>query len=362
MRCKHQGRLLRTEACATCEGAVALKVYSCDQFGECTIAGKALHGRPVCASCPQRIAVDAPAHEPPPPVELPALAAGAIPEWTFITSAMLAQHSLELVQYVPADCRGIAGVARSGLASATLLAATLNLPLWELSGQHGLRPIGSGSRTSGLTRQSGPLFVIDDSAYSGAAARNARKALLRENAILAAVYCRPEAASAVDCYARLLPSPHLFEWNLFNNGIVHGNASDPRLRGGIGFDFDGVLCEECPVDDQNHGKYSEWLQNARPRSIARLTDLPLIATARITRYESETRDWLRRWNIRPRRLDLFPAKENRRTPEQVAQHKAAAAQASRVSIFVESSGWQARRIHKLTGLPVICTDEGVVHR
>lgn len=359
--CEKRGRQLRTENCQTCKGKVAIKVFECDAYGECVLGTKPFKGRPNChGGCAGfksgQVSGASPEH-----IRLPVLAK-RIPEWTFITNVMHSHHATELIQYVPSDCKGIVGVSRSGLLAATIIATTLNLPLWELSGIHGLRPLGSGSRTNGLTRPSGPLFVVDDSAYSGLAARNARKAMKGQNAIFAVVYTRPEVAHNVDYYARQLPSPHLFEWNLFNNGIVHGNASDPRLRGGIGFDMDGVICEECSVNDQDHEAYRKWILNARPRSIPRLTDIPMLATARIPSYEKETRAWLSRWNIRPQKLALYPAAVNDRSYQQVADHKAKAVKEAGVSIFVESSEVQARLISKQAQIPVICTDTGEVYR
>lgn len=355
--CIHRGQELRREECDTCKGKVLKKVYECSQYGECVLGPKPYKQIQNCGrKCPS-YTQDLKAER-----ALPAVVPNRIPEWTFITNQMHAQHATELIRYVPHNCTGIVGISRSGLPAATIIATTLNLPLWELSGRYGLRQLGSGSRTSGLTRKKGPFFVIDDSAYSGLAARNARKALHREDAILAVVYCRPEVKGVVDCYARLLSSPHFFEWNLFNNGIVHGNASDPRLRGGIGFDMDGVICEECPVNDQNDAAYRQWINTAAPRSIPRLIDIPLLATARIPSYEKETKAWLKRWNIRPRKLALYPAAVNRRSYQQVANHKAKAAKEAGVSVFVESSEVQARLIAKQAQIPVICTDTGEVYR
>lgn len=48
--CVHRGDVLRLEECATCAGAVQLKVFACVRHGACT-PGKPLPPAACCASC-----------------------------------------------------------------------------------------------------------------------------------------------------------------------------------------------------------------------------------------------------------------------------------------------------------------------
>ena len=48
--CVHRGEQTRTVGCATCGGAVAIKVFACSEFGECTIAKK-IGNLAVCQGC-----------------------------------------------------------------------------------------------------------------------------------------------------------------------------------------------------------------------------------------------------------------------------------------------------------------------
>lgn len=359
-KCIYLGKRLRTELCPSCKGQVRMHVHACDKFGECVLGQKELKGRPACGTCPERVStIDAGIPLPQPmPIQLP--------RWTWVSNLMHAQHASELIKYVPSSCQGIVGIARSGLFAATLMATTLNLPLFELSGQNKLRAVGSGSRTNGLTRHNrGPLFVVDDSVYGGHAMNNAKRALRYEGFefLFAAVYVQPHVKHVVNYYSRLLPSPHLFEWNIFNNGIVHGNASDPVLRGGVGFDIDGVICEECPVSDLDTNAYRMWLKRAMPRSIPRLTDVPVLATGRIELFREETMEWMRRWNVRPRHLEMFQAESNsdpKRTSRAVAEHKAEQVKRHGLSLFIESDEYQARVINQIARKPVVCTSTGKV--
>lgn len=53
--CAHRGRLLRTESCAGCRGAVLIKVFACTVHGACTLV-KALVGVAPCSGCPDFVA------------------------------------------------------------------------------------------------------------------------------------------------------------------------------------------------------------------------------------------------------------------------------------------------------------------
>lgn len=49
--CVHRGDAAGEVLCPSCQGRVALKVFSCAKHGECTLA-KAAPGKPCCATCP----------------------------------------------------------------------------------------------------------------------------------------------------------------------------------------------------------------------------------------------------------------------------------------------------------------------
>ena len=77
----------------------------------------------------------------------------------------------ELASRLPADIVAVAGIPRSGMIPASMLAALLHLPLYEVNQEAGLRPSGHGHRLEESSATTGPLLVIDDSVYGGVAMR-----------------------------------------------------------------------------------------------------------------------------------------------------------------------------------------------
>jgi phosphoribosyl transferase-like protein len=267
-------------------------------------------------------------------------------EW--ITTAQLAVDSVQLAGLLPADTARIVGIPRSGMIPASIIAAHLHLPLWELTESGHFRRLTGGSR--GFIVPSGPTVVIDDTVYGGGSMRRARDSLRGQPANFAAVYVRPDRAGEVDVYARTLDHrSHLLEWNFFNN---HGLAA-----GGLAFDFDGILCHDPPLADADGGagleRYRQWLIEARPLWLPRAQPVRLIVTARLERFRAETERWLARWNVRFERLEMCPARCASDRGD-VAAWKAQHYRESATAFFVESDPGQAARIHELTGKQVIC--------
>lgn len=244
-----------------------------------------------------------------------------------------------LLPQLPPDLAGIVGVPRSGMLPASILATMLHMPLFALDGQ--LHPVGHGVR--GVARRDGPLLVVDDTVYAGGAMKRARAAMGRRQAVYAAVYVRPQARRTVDLAGRELPCPHLLAWNLFNCGVLTGNALNPMFRKGVASDFDGIFCH----DEESGGK------PGAPYMLPRRAPIPLIVTGRRERYRAATEAWLRQWGAQWRRIEFLPD-DAPSGIESAAAHKARHFAASGCGFYVESCPKQAEMIAKLSRLPVIC--------
>lgn len=298
------------------------------------------------------------------PVARPAPPAGRI-EW--IRTSRMVADALRLVPALPPSLAGVAGIPRSGMIPATVLATHLHLPLFELTDRGRLNRLGHGSRGYGFgfpaADEKAPLLVVDDTLYSGRAMRRTRNLLRHRPSILAVVYARPEAVQAVDLYASALPSPHVLEWNWANNGTLAGNATDPIYGRGIACDFDGILCLDPTVPDSDTPegleRYRRWLESARPLYLPRCAPVPLILTARLERFRPETEAWLKRWGFRWKRLVMHPA-DLPSARGDVAAWKAREYAASGCGFYAESDPGQAERIWRLSGKPVICPAAGRV--
>lgn len=348
--CIHEGAVVRP--CKTCGGGESHHVRACGIHGECTRYPTADRAIAVCRSCQDYATAEASsggnaacAGIP----HTPRVALGRLDQkYTWVSTAQLVSDSVTLAGLVPEDAAGIVGVPRSGLLAATVIATHLHLPLFSLE-PSGLRAIAGGSRGDTLRRAAGPLVVVDDTVYGGGAMRRARAKLAGRHAVYAAVYVRPEASAAVDFAARLLPSPHLLEWNFANNGPASGRSANPVYGRGVAFDLDGILCH----DAESGGPIGT------PYLPARQHPIPLIATGRAEATRPQTEAWLTRQGIRFERLEMLPDTVAL-TADSAAWHKARHYKASGCGFFVESCPTQASLIHYRTGKPVICPRAGKV--
>ncbi len=242
------------------------------------------------------------------------------PDASFVSSAQLQNDVKELVGKLPADITAIAGVARSGLAVATMVSMYLHLPMLTIRQTIGdVQQTGNGWRLGGskhVNPQKQKVAVIDDTVMTGNSLTAIRPVLEREfgDYVTATVYCNPSAARKPDIWVRDLPSPHLLEWNLFNS------VFSPNLA----LDFDGILCHDCPPGSDDDGsKYLEFIRTAKPLYVPKKCAVPLIITARIEKYRSETQQWLDRHRIKVRQLIMHPASNLReRQRDDIAAWKA----------------------------------------
>jgi len=280
-------------------------------------------------------------------------------DFRFVTSQQL-QHDIKtLISKLPSDIDVIAGVARSGLSVATMVAMYLHLPMVTIrQNLHDIIDTGNGWRLGGTKhiKPHGKVLVIDDTVMTGNSLK-AIKPLVEKHFkshIFAAVYVNPAAKMKPHVWAVNLPWPHLLEWNLFNSVISPS----------IAVDFDGILCHDCPPGSDDDGrKYLNFIQNAPPLYTPRRNPIPLIVTARIEKYRSETEAWLKKWRINYNKLIMHPAgslreRERDDIPRYKAMHYAEWANNHKAMpgpiLFIESEDWQAKRIAEISNKRVIC--------
>jgi adenine/guanine phosphoribosyltransferase-like PRPP-binding protein len=275
----------------------------------------------------------------------------------YITAAQLAADTLSLVPRLPPDITAVAGVARSGLHPATLLAMTLHVPLLVIrQRQNDWVSASNGWRLDeGAPKSVGKILVVDDTTMTGNSLRRNKQTLekMPGEKLFAAVYVNPAAVAKPDLWVRDLPWPHLLEWNLFNSVLLDSFA----------LDFDGILCEECPAADDDDGpRYERFLAEARPLHLVRKRPVKLVVTARLEKYRAQTLAWLARWKIRVSRLVMGPwATKAERARHDVAAFKASeferfltGAGGIKPRMFIESDPRQAERIAQLASGLVVC--------
>lgn len=278
----------------------------------------------------------------------------------FVKSSQFQQDILNLIAKIPPDVTAVAGVARSGLSAATMLSMYLHLPMVTIRQTMGdVVQTGNGWRLGGskhVNPKTEKVLVVDDTVMTGNSLRAIRPLVDREfgKTVYAAVYVNPNASLKPDIWSVDLPWPHILEWNAFNSILSPTSAMD----------FDGILCHDCePWMDDDGINYLTFIRNARPLYTPRRCPIPLIVTARIEKYRSETEAWLRKHGITWHRLEMHPAatlaeRQRDNIAAYKARHYAAWAKSFTARpgphIFFESEDKQARQITLRTGLLTIC--------
>jgi hypothetical protein len=201
------------------------------------------------------------------------------------------------------------------------------------------------------------VLLVDDTTATGkemaACVPLVREAYPEARITRAVVYASPGALGGVDLCHATYPGAHYLEWNWCNAG--HGT--------GCVYDFDGILCEECPPGDDDDGpRYAAFLRDARPLYLPRRTPIHTIVTGRHARYEAETRAWLARWGVEVRHLVMRDWDVDPGVPwhEQHGRHKARHFERSGLGLFAESCPLQAEVIARETGKAVLCPAAGRV--
>jgi hypothetical protein len=263
----------------------------------------------------------------------------------FVSWEQLNADTHKLFQMILAnhpDVSGIAGVPRSGMRVASDLALRLGVPLYEASVQHGMRKIGNGLRLaqSGFHgvrhNHSGPIVLVDDSVCSGYAYDRLVETHpeLRKHPFYA-VYAASPGRKNLTGFAVEKELPHYFAWNFFGNGNILAGEN-------VGTDMDGVLCDDCPIADDDDGeRYLKWMLSVKPMNVCRDFEIPFIVTARREPYRAETVAWLARHGVRYKNLIMYPGTHEERSRDDIAAWKAEQTKAFYMWVFVESSYQQA---------------------
>jgi orotate phosphoribosyltransferase len=275
------------------------------------------------------------------------------------TVAQLDDAVVSWLADLPRDIDIVAGVPRSGLLVANLLALHLNIPMTDVAGLVEGRVIQAGARFKGsdprqfLTRPR-HVLVVDDSVCSGSAMRNARAQLaaaaLPHRLSFAAVYMAPEARldGHVDMYREIVSMPRVFEWNLMHGTVLSNSCMD----------IDGVLCID-PTNEENDDAH-EYLRFLRDTPALLLPSAPVgwLVTSRLEKYRAQTEEWLARHKVRfgELRMMQYPDMAARRAARAYAQFKADIYMETGAWLFIESDAAVAVQIAQLSGKSVFCTE------
>lgn len=280
----------------------------------------------------------------------------------YVTLADLAKTVRTNIRKVPHDIDFVIGVPRSGVLAGSMIAEFLNVPLIDVdSFCFGAAPTG-GRRVAYHTnsgREIPKALVVDDTIFNGGSMKATRAKLgpFRGDVdfIFMAVYLEGPCTD-VDIWLEDLRGcigsdcPFvLYEWNIFHH--------TPRIMSRCLYDIDGVLCAE-PPDERTGKEYVDYIKNAAPLFIPSV-HIGGLVSYRLQKYEDITKAWLMENGVKYGSLTMFPAdswEEREKSMLSSSEFKAGIYGDSGAMLFVESSEWQARNIHMITGKPVYCVD------
>ncbi|MBK5188824.1 MAG: hypothetical protein JJD97_11320, partial [Gemmatimonadaceae bacterium] len=274
------------------------------------------------------------------------------------TVAQLDDAVVSWLAELPRDVDIVAGIPRSGLLVANLLALHLNVPMTDVAGLVEGRVIQSGARFKGsdprqfLTKPR-HVLVVDDSVCSGSAMQKVRAQLaaaaLPHRLSYAVVYMAPEARldGHVDLYREIVPMPRVFEWNLMHGTVLANSCMD----------IDGVLCLD-PTDEENDDGES-YLRFLRDTPALLLPTAPVgwLVTSRLEKYRAQTEEWLARHRVQYGELRMmqYPDMAERRAAKAYARFKSDIYVETGAWLFIESSDALAPQIAQLSGRSVFST-------
>ena len=275
------------------------------------------------------------------------------------TVAQLDDAVVSWLAELPRDIDIVAGVPRSGLLVANLVALHLNVPMTDVAGIVEGRVIQSGARFNGSDARpflSKPrhVLVVDDSVCSGSAMARVKAQLaaaaLPHRITYAAVYMSPEARldGHVDLYREVVAMPRVFEWNLMHGTVLANSCVD----------IDGVLCLD-PTDDENDDGecYARFLRDT-PALLLPTAPVAWLVTSRLEKYRKQTAEWLARHEVRygGLRMMQYPDMAARRAARAYARFKTDVYLDTGAWLFIESSAALAAQIATLAGRSVFCTE------
>jgi orotate phosphoribosyltransferase len=281
----------------------------------------------------------------------------------FRSIAQLSDQLLYWSRELPAEIEVVAGVPRSGLLVANLLALYKNLPLTDVDGLLEGRCFASGTRRRDLAEVNGRMtddrfldrprtvLVLDDSLLSGRSMQQVRERIeaagLPHRILYGAVYVAPEQSGAVDVCCEVVNTPRVFEWNVLHGGILHSFCVS----------LDGVLCRapaSRELDDD--ARFTDFIAGVKP-FVVPSTEIGWIIADRPESARSATEAWLRTHGYMYRNLVMLDLQRDasQRPAGLTSTCKADVYNSTDATLMIEDSFRESVEIAKLTGRHVLCT-------
>lgn len=263
---------------------------------------------------------------------------------------------------IPEEVDVVVGIPRSGMLAATMLALYLNRPIADLEGLLQGRVLGKGKRVikkynEDPIRNARKILVFDDCVSRGGEIRRVKQIIddagLSDRVIYGVVYSFPENPDLVDIVMEMVPRPMCFQWScMYTPELEHCCV-----------DIDGILCHDCPKDDDDDGsRYLGFLENAPPLFLPTY-EVGALVTSRLEKYRPQTEAWLARHGVNYRKLVMMdvPSAAHRADKRAVWDFKSNVFKHSKALLFIESCPEAAREIHLRSGKPALCLENATMY-
>ena len=275
----------------------------------------------------------------------------------FVTIDQASIWTMEWIKTFPGQYDLIVGIPRSGMFIASIIALKLGKGLTtpELF-REGKFWHSSFIKEKLSFDQVKHVLLVDDAVDTGRAMSNALEVIqpMSEGITVtkASMIVREEVKPMVDLYHKVIAPPRVYEWN-----ILHRKIASYWGHGILAVDMDGVLCADCPQGvDHDEELYLEWLKTARPYLIPAF-EIDVIVSNRLEKYRLDTERWLKKHNVKYKKLYMWDIPDKSERKDRFARHKIGHLLQLKPDMYWESSWAQSQKIWAETKIPTLCIDE-----
>tara|TARA_R110002020_G_scaffold55309_2_gene153612 strand:- start:30616 stop:31545 length:930 start_codon:yes stop_codon:yes gene_type:complete len=256
------------------------------------------------------------------------------------------------------DLIGVAGIPRSGMLVASMVALLLRLPLYYIDEEQGPLILNSastfgGRRMAHFKEGQGKILIVDDWVWKGNEMRRIKNILksFPPNFLFAGIFVDKSSTDLVDFSVHVVDKQVPYcEWSIFEKHIP-----------GVILDLDGLLCKDAPyqiLDDED--KYREFISEVPPimHQIPRNGSCHTVLTGRSNKYRKETEVWLMENGVNYRNLVMYPEDIDIPKNYDFSSWKAEYFLESNAILLIESNCIQAQLIFNKSGKPTLCLPKG----
>jgi len=239
----------------------------------------------------------------------------------------------------------VVGIPRSGLLPASIIANMLNKSFASFEDLKQGYAFYKGHK---MPSTHSKVLLVDDYIYSGYSFdvfKNKIRRFTDVDSVKTLSVFSNGSDVKVDFVGKSISGRSLFEWNMLHR----------EFNFEVGFDLDGVLCNERNIAGNNNlSNYKIEIKNAVPFMIPDYT-INYIITNRLEQFRDVTEDWLFRNNVKYRQLLMWDNTWNNRSGKYISS-KIGMIRGTQIKLFFESDNNTAFEINKQLGIPVLCTN------